>query len=225
LGDITIGQIESVSLAQDVSLIEAAKIYGKTASKRAQDALQSLLPKLDIDKTNLAVNDCLSELVERFEVEKWLLDKYGEEDAKDRVENVRQLINSAGEYVVETGDKSIEGYLQAIALLSSSDKETEEGRVTLMTLHAAKGLEFPIVFMVGLMQGILPHYLSIDEDPVEGLEEERRLCYVGMTRAKHLLIMSHCKNRKMFGRGQQIYFKKCAPSQFLAEANLLKNNP
>lgn len=225
LGDKTIGQIESIALSQNVDIIEAVKRYSQEAPKRAQDALKTVLDRLSIDKTNLIVNDCLSDLIERFDVEKELIGKYGTEDGLDRMENVRQLINAAGEYVVETGDKSVEGYLQTVALMSAYDKESKEGRVSLMSLHASKGLEFGIVFLAGFEQGIIPHYLALQGDDIkEQLEEESRLAYVGMTRAKNLLIITHCKNRKQFGRGGASWYKKCIPSQFLFESGLLKEN-
>ena len=101
--------------------------------------------------------------------------------------------------------------------MSSSDEETEADRATLMTLHASKGLEFSFVFMVGVEDGILPHSRAVEERE-DGLEEERRLCYVGMTRAKRRLFVTYTRFRKNRGGGTEQQF----PSEFLEEANLIK---
>ncbi len=95
-----------------------------------------------------------------------------------------------------------------------------------MTLHAVKGLEFPIVFMIGVEEGILPHYLSVkddglDENDESGLEEERRILFVGMTRAKYLLHMTYCRQRTKFGKGGHTYYQDCKPSRFLFESGVL----
>ena len=90
-----------------------------------------------------------------------------------------------------------------------------------MSLHAAKGLEFPIVFLIGVEDNILPHEMALADDPYAGLEEERRLCYVGMTRAKQLLYMSWCKHRRRFGKHGSMTNKSSKPSRFLIEAGLI----
>jgi superfamily I DNA/RNA helicase len=102
--------------------------------------------------------------------------------------------------------------------MSSSDEESEKDMATMMTLHASKGLEFPLVFMVGVEDRMLPHVKAVEERP-EGLEEERRLCYVGMTRAKRRLFMTHCKLR----RTQSGDLEPCRPSRFLKEAGLAES--
>ena len=138
--------------------------------------------------------------------------------------NIGALLDSAGKFVVENPNNSIEGFLQMTMLLSGNDEKNEEDRVSMMSIHGAKGLEFPVIFMIGVEQNILPHGLAVEEDPVEGLEEERRLCYVGMTRAKEVLMMSYNRNRRMFGAGGSMYNKAAKPSQFLLEAGLLKKH-
>src|SRR6185295_17897220 len=105
-------------------------------------------------------------------------------DAAARAENVDELLSGAREYDREEPQGGLRGYLQDVALVSDVDGfEEESPRVTLMTLHSSKGLEFPVVFVAGLEEGMLPHALALEDDPVAGAEEERRLLYVGMTRA------------------------------------------
>jgi DNA helicase-2/ATP-dependent DNA helicase PcrA len=130
---------------------------------------------------------------------------------EERRENVSELIGAAAEYDRRHPDGSLREFLEEVALLSQVDRwESDEPRVTLMTMHAAKGLEFPIVFIVGLEEGILPHHRSIDSS--EEIEEERRLFHVGMTRAKERLVLLHAAARAQFGLAQP-----CVPSRFLEE--------
>jgi DNA helicase-2/ATP-dependent DNA helicase PcrA len=121
-------------------------------------------------------------------------------EAQGRVENLEELVNVAREYETaerEGQDPSLEGFLQQIALLSDADSlRDEEGLVTLMTLHNAKGLEFPIVFVIGCEEGVFPHSRALDEG---GLEEERRLAYVGITRAQRDLYLTYARTRTVFG--------------------------
>ena len=126
-------------------------------------------------------------------------------DALGRVENVETLAGLASEYT------TLAGFLEAASLVADSDQLDGDGtKVSLMTLHIAKGLEFPAVFLVGMEDGIFPHLRSLG-DPVE-LEEERRLCYVGITRAERHLYVSHAWNRLVYGRGSSNI-----PSRFLNE--------
>jgi DNA helicase-2/ATP-dependent DNA helicase PcrA len=118
-------------------------------------------------------------------------------EAQGRVENLEELVNVAREYEASTEDPSLDGFLQQIALLSDADElRDDEGLVTLMTLHNAKGLEFPIVFIIGCEDGVFPHSRALDEG---GLEEERRLCYVGITRAQRDLCLCYARTRTVFG--------------------------
>lgn len=120
--------------------------------------------------------------------------------ARGRLENVRELMTATGEYEESTEEPSLGGFLENIALLTSADM-LKEGvdAVPLMTLHSAKGLEFPIVFLVGLEEGLFPlARAAASDNPVE-LEEERRLAYVGITRAKERLFLSSAETRTIFG--------------------------
>jgi DNA helicase-2/ATP-dependent DNA helicase PcrA len=122
------------------------------------------------------------------------------------------LVNAALQYQEENEEGSLDDFLAGAALASDADsKDTDQDRVTLMTLHASKGLEFPVVFLVGMEQGLFPSYRSL-EDPA-AMEEERRLCYVGITRAKERLFLSHASERRLWGGMRE----PAVPSLFLSE--------
>src|SRR4029077_9357674 len=107
---------------------------------------------------------------------------------------------------------SLQGFLEHVSLVMDADKHDGDDRVSLMTLHGAKGLEFGVVFLPGWEEGLFPHQRSLDENGQEGLEEERRLAYVGSTRAKRKLIISFAQNRRVHGSWQS-----AMPSRFLGE--------
>ena len=221
MGNITIGKIENIAQEKDISIIEACKEMKKTAKgvsiSKACDKISSIYD-YGWDHNNPA--DCLKKLVEKFDYNQHLLTKF-DNSATEREDNVTQLIDSAGEYQQEEDGTS--KYLQQISLITNSDDKSEEDKISLMSMHAAKGLEFPIVFMIGVEQDILPHKNAIADDPYAGLEEERRLCYVGASRAKKMLFISFCKNRRRFGKYGNMTNNKCKSSQFLYEMGLLKN--
>jgi len=139
------------------------------------------------------------------------LQEVGTDEALDRVQNVNEIYNAMMQYADDEADESLGGFLANASLASDLDG-LEEGSqaVTLMTLHASKGLEFPIVFMVGMEEGLFPSFRSQD-DP-RALEEERRLCYVGITRAKEMLFLSHASMRRLWGN-----YMPASPSQFLSQ--------
>ncbi len=122
----------------------------------------------------------------------------GTDESEERRRNLQELVNAALQYQEESEEADLEGFLSNAALSSDADnKDTATNRVTLMTLHSSKGLEFPVVCLVGMEQGLFPSYRSLD-DP-SSLEEERRLCYVGLTRAKEKLFLFHASERRMWG--------------------------
>src|SRR5204862_1382779 len=131
-------------------------------------------------------------------------------EAQGRIENLQELVGVAREYQETADEPSLSHFLQEISLYSDQDAiRGEQSLVTLMTLHNAKGLEFRAVYLIGMEEGIFPHARSIEE---QGIEEERRLCYVGMTRAKELLSLTHASSRSLWGsRGYNM------PSRFLDE--------
>jgi DNA helicase II / ATP-dependent DNA helicase PcrA len=133
-------------------------------------------------------------------------------EAQGRTENLQELVAVAREFdaAADATSDRLDTFLQQIALVADTDaRKDDEGLVTLMTLHNAKGLEYPIVFMIGCEEGVFPHSRSLDEGT---LEEERRLCYVGMTRAMRSLTMTHARRRNVFGSAAY-----GLPSRFLSE--------
>jgi DNA helicase-2/ATP-dependent DNA helicase PcrA len=134
------------------------------------------------------------------------------EDAESRIENLAELVSAAREYESRETEPSLGGFVDRLSLLSDADEEagTRDARVWLMTLHSAKGLEFPVVVLAGLEEGLFPHSRSSDD--VEELEEERRLCYVGMTRARTRLVLTGAARRRVFGE-----YQSSDPSRFIDE--------
>ncbi|PLY02938.1 MAG: ATP-dependent DNA helicase PcrA [Desulfuromonas sp.] len=130
-------------------------------------------------------------------------------DARNRLENLEQLLAGMEEHM--GAEASLQDYLESVALITDLDSyDPSLDRVTLMTLHAAKGLEFPVVFMTGMEEGLFPHSRTVEEG--EDIEEERRLCYVGMTRAMEKLFLTHARQRRIYGS-----FQFNPPSRFLGE--------
>jgi DNA helicase-2/ATP-dependent DNA helicase PcrA len=134
------------------------------------------------------------------------------EDAESRVENLAELVSAAREYESREPEPSLGGFVDRLSLLSDADEEegSRDARVWMMTLHSAKGLEFPVVILAGLEEGLFPHSRSSDDE--EELEEERRLCYVGMTRARSRLILTGAARRRIFGE-----YQSSEPSRFIDE--------
>jgi DNA helicase-2/ATP-dependent DNA helicase PcrA len=138
-------------------------------------------------------------------------EKSDEEKAQEREENLEALLNMAVEHELAEGKGEVQGFLEKVSLMSDLDMaDPNHGRVSLMTLHSAKGLEFQVVFIVGMEEGLLPHSSSLKDLP--SLEEERRLCYVGMTRAKRRLYLCVAGERRIWGVLQPM-----TPSRFISE--------
>ena len=154
----------------------------------------------------------ISDIIKRTDYERHLHSSKAEvgETADERMENVRELLTVAAKYD-EEGPRGLARFLEEVALLQDTDRLVEgEAAVTLMTMHAAKGLEFPIVVIVGMEEGLFPHSRAV-WDPHE-MEEERRLCYVAITRAKERLYVTLARSRIIFGTRQTNI-----PSRFLDE--------
>ncbi len=140
-----------------------------------------------------------------------MLKSENSEEALGRLENLQELLNVTTEYDATSEEPSLSGFLESVSLVADVDSFDENGEaVTLMTLHSAKGLEFPVVFLVGLEEGVFPHSRALTSDTE--LEEERRLCYVGMTRAREELHLVHAHRRSLYG---QPSFNR--PSRFLED--------
>jgi ATP-dependent DNA helicase UvrD/PcrA len=134
------------------------------------------------------------------------------EDAEARIENLAELVSAAREYEGREPEASLGGFVDRLSLLSDVDEEqgTRDARIWMMTLHSAKGLEFPMVILAGLEEGLFPHSRSSED--VEEMEEERRLCYVGMTRARQRLVLTGAARRRVFGE-----YQSSKPSRFIEE--------
>jgi DNA helicase II / ATP-dependent DNA helicase PcrA len=167
------------------------------AAVKAVDRFMSVMERLrERAEGGASVGDLLQETlnetgyVDALEAERTI-------EAQGRLENLEELVGMTREYDASAEEPSVEEFLQQVALFSEQDAlDDDEGIVTLMTLHNAKGLEYPVVFVIGCEDGVFPHMRSIEAGD---LEEERRLCYVGMTRAKRELYMTHARTRALFG--------------------------
>ena len=213
IGDASLARLQTHADAFGISLWEAlpqaedAGISG--APLRAVQQFLGLLQSLMAGALDMEV----PEVIERVLEQSGYLESLRAErtiEAQGRIENLQELVGVAQEYQHTAQEPSLSGFLQEISLYSDQDAiRGEQSLVTLMTLHNAKGLEFRAVFMIGMEEGIFPHARSIEE---QGLEEERRLAYVGMTRAKERLVLTHASARSLYGsRSYNL------PSRFLDE--------
>jgi DNA helicase-2/ATP-dependent DNA helicase PcrA len=213
IGDSSLARLQTWADAQGRSLWEATEFAEEAgvaaAPLRAVQQFRTLILSLQSGALELPV----AELVERTLERSGYLEALEAErtiEALGRIENLQELVAAAREYQENAEEPSLSHFLQEISLYSDQDAlRGEESLVTLMTLHNAKGLEFRAVYLIGMEEGIFPHARSIEE---QGIEEERRLCYVGMTRAKELLALMHASSRSLWGaRGYNL------PSRFLDE--------
>ncbi len=189
---------------------EAARSLGGRSSRGIIQFCE-LINNLKTDLTNSSPSTLIQKVMEKSGyINELIINATDEDDERRR--NLQELINAALQYQEENETSDIEGFLASAALASDADKkDTHADRLTLMTLHSSKGLEFPIVSLVGMEQGLFPSYRALD-DPAS-LEEERRLCYVGITRAKEKLFLSHATERRLWGGARE----PALPSRFLSE--------
>jgi DNA helicase II / ATP-dependent DNA helicase PcrA len=213
IGDTTLAKLQAHADAFGISLWEAldqAEDAGIAAAPlRAVQQFHGLVQSLQAGALELDVPDLLERVLDRsgyreaLEAERTI-------ESQGRLENLQELVGVAQEYQHTAEEPSLSGFLQEISLYSDQDAiRGEQSLVTLMTLHNAKGLEFRAVFMIGMEEGIFPHSRSIEE---QGLEEERRLCYVGVTRAQERLTLTHASARSLYGNRSYNL-----PSRFLDE--------
>ena len=200
IGDSTLARLSAWADQREISLWEAtaeAETAGVGAAPRKAvrafratiESLQSAAMQLDVPELIEAVLD-RSGYREALEAERTI-------EAQGRLENLEELVSVAREWLEQSPEPSLSSFLQEVSLYSDQDAISGEGSlVTLMTLHNAKGLEFRAVYMIGMEEGIFPHSRSIEE---QGIEEERRLCYVGMTRAMERLTLLHASSRMLYG--------------------------
>jgi DNA helicase-2/ATP-dependent DNA helicase PcrA len=215
IGATTVARLEAAAAASGRPLADmliGAAVPGiapKTWAKLAEIGGMFARWRLS-DEAALPVPELLQMIVTDTGYLTWLFED-SPLDADDRRENIAELHRATSEFVETSEDRSLGAFLQQVALVSDVDGVADTDAVTLMTLHSAKGLEFPVVFLVGLEEGIFPHNRSLD-DP-EQMEEERRLMYVGVTRAMERLFLTWAQHRTQWGRTQ-----RCVPSRFLKEA-------
>jgi DNA helicase-2/ATP-dependent DNA helicase PcrA len=217
IGDTSIARLVNYADGLGTSLWEAMGHVEEaglaSASAKAVTQFRNVMQTLMATATDASVATIVEAVLDRsgylesLEAERTI-------EARGRIENLEELVGVAREYEAGGEERSLSGFLQEISLYSDQDalrgdEEGDGGQVTLMTLHNAKGLEFRAVFMIGVEEGIFPHARSIEEN---SLEEERRLAYVGMTRAKERLVLTHALRRNLYGRSDANL-----PSRFLDE--------
>jgi DNA helicase-2/ATP-dependent DNA helicase PcrA len=213
IGDASLGRLQSYADGHGLSLWEALEFPEEAglgpAQARAVNAFRTLIQSLQAGALELAVDELVERTLDRsgyraaLEAERTI-------EAQGRIENLQELVGVAQEYEASAPEPNLSTFLQEISLFSDQDAlRDQQSLVTLMTLHNAKGLEFRAVFMIGMEEGVFPHSRSLEEN---SLEEERRLAYVGMTRAKEWLTLTHASARALYGsRNYNL------PSRFLDE--------
>jgi DNA helicase-2/ATP-dependent DNA helicase PcrA len=200
IGRGTIAKLEKAAAENGVSLFDAALSAEAILQGKARTILKNFTEMIQRLKV-LSNTSSVSVLIESLLKETGYLKSLEEEETPEslsRSENVREFLGVAREFERNTDEQSLGAFLAHMSLITDHDTQDEEkNAVTMMTLHGAKGLEFPIVFIVGMEEGIFPHYRSFFD--AAGLEEERRLCYVGITRAKEKLYLISVEERSLFG--------------------------
>lgn len=202
IGKITLSKIEDLAKKNDLNFNQALK-QGLKVIKISADRREGikkftfLIDEFIEKKNKIKGSELLIKLIQTIDYYKEL-EKEGEFKAQSKIENIKELILAVQEFEENNVDKSLSAFLEYVALITDIDLyKGEEDVVTVMTLHSAKGLEFPVVFITGFEEGIFPHSRSVNKE--EELEEERRLCYVGMTRAKEKLYLTYAWRRNLNG--------------------------
>ena len=206
IGAATINKVQDWEAEQGIrfydALLEAEYVPGLMRSLNKIKSFTSFLQVLRAKADYLSVKELLNEIIEEtgYVAD---LQAEGTEEAAARIENIDELISKIADYEESAEQPSLGGFLQEVALVSDIDSVDEESDyVLLMTLHSAKGLEFPNVFLAGMEDGIFPSYMTITGDDPSELEEERRLCYVGITRAMQHLTLTYARQRMIRGEVQ-----------------------
>ena len=229
IGDQTVNHLREFAREYKISLWDSAlrAIENNTLTPRASNAIQSFLTLIHSLK-KIMQELTLSELTEQTLTTSGLLDHYRQEKGEKgqtRIENLQELISATKQFSDEEADTELSplNSFLANAALEAGEKQSSESSdyVQLMTLHSAKGLEFPVVFLAGVEEGLFPHQMSV-EDPLK-LSEERRLCYVGITRAKQKLYLTYAETRRLHGTekyNKPSRFLKEIPKELLAEVRM-----
>ena len=214
IGQTSMSRVLGYANDLGIDVWEAARGEVPGLTKAARNALSRFMDAMESLKAKAAENGPVAQLLDALLHETGYLDALHAErtiEAQGRVENLQELVSAAAQYDINAESGSLEEYLQQTSLFADADNiRDDEGLVTLMTMHNAKGLEFPIVFMIGMEDGTFPHSRSIEES---NLEEERRLAYVGLTRAMRQLTLTYARRRMGYGGGSAPTIK----SRFLDE--------
>lgn len=213
IGQITLHQLEKFALHHEYSLMDAIKIMaGKNMFKQNTNNIEKFITLIDNYKERIdsfSPTDLVRSLIEEI----GYFDYLGSQDI-EKIENVKEFVSAVKEYEENNSYPLLKEFLHQISLFTEIDNwDKENGALNLMTLHLAKGLEFQVVFICGLEEGLLPYSTALENK--QELEEERRLCYVGMTRAKDFLFLSACSKRRLYG-----YTHWNRISRFIEEAGI-----
>lgn len=218
IGATTMGKVTAFASEHGMSLFaalrEARQIpgLGKAADKIGRFVSQMESFRVRAGLEDSSIQDLIEGIMEETGYQEEL-EAEGEIESQTRLENIEELVNKAVSYEQDSEHPTLDEFLEQVALVADIDNMDEsENRVTLMTLHSAKGLEFPKVYLVGMEDGLFPSMMSINSDDRTDMEEERRLCYVGITRAKKELVMTSARQRMVNGETRY-----CKPSRFLEE--------
>lgn len=202
IGEIAIAAIEERAKQQNISMFD-------TLETRKELEFKEIIEDLIKRSESLSLTELIDEVLERSGMKKELESSKALED-EIRLENLMEVKSITASFEERTGSANLGDFLEEVSLIADISNHTEDGDVvTLMTLHSAKGLEFPVVFLVGMEEGLFPHNMSLMEN---NLEEERRLCYVGITRAKERLYLTNAKRRMLYGKENMNI-----PSRFISE--------
>ena len=200
IGKTSLEKIEEISNANGISMYEVikkAEVFGLNKVYLNSREFINVIEEMHAKKDQMLITDLIKEILSKTGYTK-ALEEENTTQAEARIENIEEFLTVAMEFEQESAENKLEDFLESITLSSDIDgMEDEEDSVTLMTLHSSKGLEFPVVFLVGMEEGLFPSYRSIGEE--RELEEERRLAYVGITRAKEYLYLTYAKQRTIFG--------------------------
>lgn len=206
IGSVTINKVEDFAAANDMGFYDVIRSretvlqFGRVASKLKDFA--DLIGTLQVQSEIGSVTELIETLLDRSSYLKDLENENSEE-ANERIQNIKELVSKAADYDQNVEEPSLQGFLEEVALVTDIDNyNAGNNAVVLMTLHSAKGLEFPYVFITGLEEGIFPSYMSIMSEKEDSIEEERRLCYVGITRARQKLYLCYAKKRMVRGLTQ-----------------------
>ena len=216
IGEKTIEELGRIAEEKGKSLFFAIEDYLKEKESKPLKEFYELINELRELSNTMPLPRFAEEVISKVKYLKYLEEKF-KADADERIENIKEFENMVVNFVRETEDADLSSLLTQISLITSVDEAKDEDRVSLMTLHSAKGLEFPVVFLVGLEEGLLPHFRSLET--TKDIEEERRLCYVGITRAKEKLFLTYALRRSKFGS-----LNPSKTSRFLTEMEIFEYN-